>query len=112
MNRIDRLSAILIQLQSKRLVKAQDIADKFSISLRTVYRDVRALEEAGVPIIGEAGSLASVIKKHQRDGDAYANFDEHLLEEAGDVLWYVVTIASRLGIELHQWPAHDPCDRG
>jgi len=38
------------------LVKAQDIADKFSISLRTVYRDVRALEEAGVPVIGEAGT--------------------------------------------------------
>ncbi|MEO8569276.1 MAG: YafY family protein [Ginsengibacter sp.] len=55
MNRIDRLSAILIQLQSRPLVKAQDIADKFSISLRTVYRDVHALEEAGVPVIGEAG---------------------------------------------------------
>lgn len=56
MNRIDRLAAILIQLQSRRLVKAQDIADKFSISLRTVYRDVHALEEAGVPVIGEAGT--------------------------------------------------------
>ncbi|HET9824380.1 MAG TPA: YafY family protein [Chitinophagaceae bacterium] len=56
MNRIDRLSAILIQLQSRRLVKASDIAEKFSISLRTVYRDVRALEEAGVPVIGEAGT--------------------------------------------------------
>jgi len=56
MNRIDRLAAILIQLQSRRLVKAQDIADKFSISLRTVYRDVKALEKAGVPVIGEAGS--------------------------------------------------------
>ncbi len=56
MNRIDRLAAILIQLQSKRLVKAQEIADKFDISLRTVYRDVKALEEGGVPVIGEAGS--------------------------------------------------------
>jgi predicted DNA-binding transcriptional regulator YafY len=56
MNRIDRLAAILIQLQSRSLVKAQDIAEKFSISLRTVYRDVKALEEAGVPVIGEAGS--------------------------------------------------------
>lgn len=55
-NRIDRLSAILIQLQSKPLVKAQDLASRFSISLRTVYRDVKALEEAGVPIIGEAGT--------------------------------------------------------
>jgi len=55
MNRIDRLAAIVIQLQSRRLIKAQDIANKFSISLRTVYRDVHALEEAGVPVIGEAG---------------------------------------------------------
>ena len=56
MNRIDRLAAIVIQLQSKRLVKASDIAHKFSISLRTVYRDIHALEEAGVPVIGEAGT--------------------------------------------------------
>ncbi|MET3112444.1 putative DNA-binding transcriptional regulator YafY [Pedobacter sp. CG_S7] len=55
MNRINRLSAILIQLQSRRTVKAQDIADRFQISLRTVYRDIRSLEEAGVPILGEAG---------------------------------------------------------
>lgn len=55
MNRIDRISAILIQLQSRRIVKAQDIAERFGISLRTVYRDVRALEEAGIPLIGEAG---------------------------------------------------------
>lgn len=55
MNRLDRLSAILIQLQSRKTVRAQDIADRFEISMRTVYRDIRSLEEAGVPIIGEAG---------------------------------------------------------
>lgn len=55
MNRIDRISAILVQLQSKRIVKAQDIAERFGISLRTVYRDINTLNEAGVPIIGEAG---------------------------------------------------------
>jgi len=56
MNRIDRIAAILIQLQSRRVTKAQLIADRFDISLRTVYRDIRALEEAGVPVIGEAGA--------------------------------------------------------
>jgi predicted DNA-binding transcriptional regulator YafY len=55
MNRIDRLTAILIQLQSKRVVKAEEIADRFEMSLRTVYRDVKALMEAGVPIGSEAG---------------------------------------------------------
>lgn len=55
MNRIDRLTAILIQLQTKRIVKAEEVADRFEISLRTVYRDVKALMEAGVPIGSEAG---------------------------------------------------------
>ena len=55
LNRIDRLQAILTQLQTKKVVKAQEIADRFGISLRTVYRDIRALEEGGVPIGAEAG---------------------------------------------------------
>ncbi len=55
MNRIDRLQAILTQLQTKKVVKAQEIASRFAISLRTVYRDIRALEEGGVPIGAEAG---------------------------------------------------------
>ena len=55
MNRIDRLTAILIQLQTKKIVRAEEISDRFEISLRTVYRDVKALMEAGVPIGSEAG---------------------------------------------------------
>ncbi len=61
MNRFDRITAILIQLQSKRVVKAQDLADRFDISLRTVYRDIRSLEEAGVPLYGEAGIGYSLV---------------------------------------------------
>jgi predicted DNA-binding transcriptional regulator YafY len=65
MNRIDRVSAILIQLQSRRVVKASDIAVRFGISLRTVYRDVRTLEEAGIPIIGEAGVGYSIMEGYR-----------------------------------------------
>lgn len=61
MNRFDRITAILIQLQSKKIVKAQDLADRFEISLRTVYRDIRSLEEAGVPLYGEAGVGYSLV---------------------------------------------------
>lgn len=65
MNRIDRLSAILIQLQSRRVVRAQDIADRYEISLRTVYRDIRSLEEAGIPVIGEAGVGYSLMEGYR-----------------------------------------------
>jgi predicted DNA-binding transcriptional regulator YafY len=56
MNRIDRLTAILIMLQTKRIVKAREIAARYQISLRTVYRDIRALEDAGIPIGAQAGT--------------------------------------------------------
>ncbi len=50
MNRIDRLFGILTLLQSRKFVSAEKIADKFGISIRTVYRDVKALGEQGVPV--------------------------------------------------------------
>ena len=55
MNRLDRLQAILTTLQSKRIVRAEELADRFDVSLRTIYRDMRALEAGGVPIGAEAG---------------------------------------------------------
>lgn len=59
--RFDRVIAILIQLQSKRIVKAQELADRFEVSLRTIYRDIRTLEASGVPIYGEAGIGYSLV---------------------------------------------------
>ncbi len=50
MNRIDRLFGILTLLQSKKYVTAEKIADKFDMSVRTVYRDIKALCEQGIPI--------------------------------------------------------------
>ena len=62
MNRIDRLVAILLLLQSRRIIRAQDIAGHFNISIRTVYRDMNALGEAGVPLCAEAGEGYSIIE--------------------------------------------------
>ena len=56
MNRIERISAILVRLQSRTLVTAREIAEQFGVSQRTIYRDIKALEESGVPIFGEAAS--------------------------------------------------------
>ncbi|QCR22310.1 YafY family protein [Pontibacter sp. SGAir0037] len=53
--RLSRLTAILTQLQTKRLLTATNLAEKFNVSVRTIYRDMKALEQAGVPIITEEG---------------------------------------------------------
>ena len=53
--RLSRLAALLTLLQSKRIVTAGFLAEKFGVSVRTVYRDIRALEDAGVPVVTEEG---------------------------------------------------------
>lgn len=53
MNRIDRLYALLILLQGRKFTHIHKIEERFTISKRTVFRDIRALEEAGVPIGNE-----------------------------------------------------------
>ena len=63
--RFDRIIAILIQLQSRRIVKAQDLADRFQVSIRTIYRDIRTLEASGVPILAEAGSGYSIMEGYK-----------------------------------------------
>lgn len=63
--RFDRIIAILIQLQSKKVVKAQELAERFQVSLRTIYRDIRSLETAGVPLYGEAGTGYSLIEGYR-----------------------------------------------
>lgn len=59
--RLSRLTAILTQLQTKRLLTASELAENFSISKRTIYRDIKALEQAGVPILTEEGKGYSLM---------------------------------------------------
>ncbi|RZK22028.1 MAG: HTH domain-containing protein, partial [Flavobacterium sp.] len=50
MNRIDRLFGILTLLQSRKYIAAEKISERFNISVRTVYRDIKALTEQGIPV--------------------------------------------------------------
>ena len=63
--RLSRLTAILIQLQTKRLLTAPELAQKFSVSTRTIYRDIKALEQAGVPIVTEDGRGYSLMEDYR-----------------------------------------------
>lgn len=59
--RLTRLIAILTQLQSMRIVTARSVADKHKVSIRTVYRDIRTLEQSGIPIFTEEGKGYSLM---------------------------------------------------
>lgn len=63
--RISRLTAILTQLQSKRLITAKYLAEKHQVSIRTIYRDIRTLEQSGIPIITEEGKGYSLMEGFQ-----------------------------------------------
>jgi len=63
--RFNRIVAIYFQLQAKPIVKAQDLAEQFEVSQRTIYRDIKALEQAGIPIYGEAGTGYGLVEGYR-----------------------------------------------
>ena len=60
--RLARLTAILTQLQSKRIITANYLAERHQVSVRTIYRDIRTLEKSGIPIITEEGRGYSIME--------------------------------------------------
>ncbi len=59
--RLSRLTALLTQLQSKRILTARELAEKHQVSIRTIYRDIRTLEASGIPIVTEEGRGYSLV---------------------------------------------------
>ncbi|MDQ1097615.1 MULTISPECIES: helix-turn-helix transcriptional regulator [Chryseobacterium] len=59
--RLPRLTAILNHLQSNKVITAGSLSKKFNVSIRTIYRDIRSLEESGVPVITEEGKGFSLM---------------------------------------------------
>ncbi|MGH2602100.1 MAG: helix-turn-helix transcriptional regulator, partial [Dehalococcoidia bacterium] len=55
MNRTDRLMGILLELQAHGERRAVDLARRFEVTVRTIYRDVEALSETGVPLVATPG---------------------------------------------------------
>lgn len=60
-SRLSRLIAILTSLQTKRLTTATELANRFSVSVRTIYRDIKSLERAGVPVLTQEGRGYSLV---------------------------------------------------
>jgi predicted DNA-binding transcriptional regulator YafY len=54
--RIDRMLTIIVMLLNRDRITARELADKFEISVRTVYRDIEAINMAGIPVISFSGN--------------------------------------------------------
>ncbi|RNB74434.1 helix-turn-helix transcriptional regulator [Brevibacillus panacihumi] len=61
MNKTDRMLAIVLELQRKGLMRAEDLAAIYETSVRTIYRDIQALSESGVPVVGAPGVGYSLV---------------------------------------------------
>jgi predicted DNA-binding transcriptional regulator YafY len=65
--RADRLLTILLLLQARGRMTAQELAERLEVSERTIYRDLQALSQAGIPVYAEAGTGGgySLIEQYQ-----------------------------------------------
>ena len=55
MNKMERMLSIVLELQTREWTRAEELAAQFEVSKRTIYRDMQALSEAGVPVVSMTG---------------------------------------------------------
>jgi predicted DNA-binding transcriptional regulator YafY len=86
-NRTDRLMAILLELQAARAaVRAEDLAQHFEVSVRTMYRDLEALSETGVPLIATPGQGYRLMEGYFLPPLAFTATEAALLALGGEFL--------------------------
>ena len=86
MNRTDRLLAIVLELQGRRHARAQDLARVFETSRRTIYRDLQALGQAGVPLIATPGRGYALMDGYFLPPLSFTTDEATLLLLGGDVM--------------------------
>lgn len=84
--RLSRLTAILIQLQTKRLITSTSLAEKFDVSVRTIYRDIKALEQAGVPILTDDGKGYTLMEGYKIPPVMFTESEANALITAGQLV--------------------------
>ncbi|RRB02936.1 YafY family transcriptional regulator [Larkinella rosea] len=85
-SRLSRLTAILTQLQTKRLLTSTFLAEKFGVSVRTIYRDIRALEQSGVPIVTEEGKGYSLLEGYRLPPVSFTESEANALITAEKII--------------------------
>jgi len=86
--RLSRLSSILTTLQSNKLVTANQLAKKYAVSIRTIYRDIRALEKSGIPIYVEEGKGYSLLEGYTLPPIMFSDAEANALITAQKVIMH------------------------
>ena len=97
MNRVDRLFGILTLLQSKKYVTAEQIAEQFNMSIRTVYRDIKALGEQGIPVSFEPHKGYFIVQGYFLPPVSFTSDEANALM----LMEYLVTSFADKSIQLH-----------
>jgi predicted DNA-binding transcriptional regulator YafY len=86
MNRTDRLLAIVLELQARGKQRAEDLAATFEVGKRTIYRDIQALCEAGVPVISTPGQGYALLEGYFLPPLRFTPDEALILLLGGDVM--------------------------
>src|SRR4051812_35686655 len=86
MNKTDRLLAIVLALQARGRQRAADLAELFETSPRTIYRDIQALSEAGVPLVAVPGQGYSLMEGYFLPPLSFSADEAALLLLGSDVM--------------------------
>lgn len=75
--KIDRLISIIMILLKKERIGAQELADMFEVSLRTIYRDIDAINMAGIPIrsISGVGGGFEIMQNYKIEKNVFSTAD-------------------------------------
>jgi len=84
--RLARLTSIVTQLQSQPVVTAREIADRHQVSIRTVYRDIRTLEQSGIPIYAEEGKGYSIMDHYHLPPVSFTEDEANALITAEQIM--------------------------
>ncbi|MBU5442720.1 YafY family protein [Paenibacillus sp. MSJ-34] len=114
--RLDRMLGITLELMTKRRVTATELAARFEVSIRTVYRDIELINQAGIPVASFAGTDGGFelmdgffLTKQHFSVDDFAVIYNLLKSMEGAVGGKLTTLKNKLG-SLHPALANGGCD--
>jgi predicted DNA-binding transcriptional regulator YafY len=77
----DRLLAIVIKMLNRQNVSAKELADYFEVSVRTIQRDIDAINMAGIPVVASRGNVGgySILENFKINNSFFTSTEQNLL---------------------------------